>query len=94
VAGDARGAGVSRVLGRRVVTVDRVGGERWRTLPEPVELRLDLLTPAELEHAEIVRERLDAVGLADLRDDDLDFCLCLHERLSGERDEPCVAEGG
>lgn len=78
-----------RQLLRRVTGVDHIGGERWRSRPEPVALRFDRLTADECEGAARVRASLDEFGLSGVSDEDLDFMICLHERLTGEREMPC-----
>ncbi len=79
---------MSRRLARRLAGVD-AAAERWRRAAAESELDLSMLTPAELERAAAVRERLDAVGLSGISDADLEFRLCLHARLGGDREEPC-----
>ena len=48
------------------------------------------MTASELEVAARVRGELERVGLDGINNDDLDFCICLNERLSGQRETPCV----
>jgi hypothetical protein len=81
-----------RQLLQRVTEVDQTGGERWRKRPVLSDLRWEVLTAAECETAAQTRAHLDAVGLPGLSDAELDFMICLNERLAGERDAPCVSE--
>ena len=80
----------------RANRIERVAvhSERHWIRSEISDLRLDLLTAAECEAAASVRDNLDAVGLSGISDAELDFYLCLHERLTGQRDAPCVLGAG
>jgi hypothetical protein len=83
---------MSRALVRRLTVVDRIGGGRWRQRPVRLDLDVGMLTAAECERAAEAAERFNGLGLSGIPDDDLQFWLCLGERLAGARIEPCVAE--
>lgn len=78
-----------RQLLRRVTGVDETGGGRWRKRPVPADLRWDVLTADECEAAARVRASLDELGLSGISDEDLDFLICLNQRLTGARAVPC-----
>jgi hypothetical protein len=74
-------------LKQRVAQLHRAGPVRQ---PTRIDLRFDVLTAAECERAARTRGRLDQRGLHGISDDDLDFSICLNERISGQREGPCV----
>lgn len=84
---------MTRALLRRLSAVDWTGGTPWRSRPDPDDIRWEALTADECERAADVRERLDESGFSGIPDADLDFLICLNERLAGEHDAPCCVDG-
>jgi hypothetical protein len=76
---------------KRVTVIEQLAKEQWGR-PEPSQLHWEVLTPAEAALAQVLNERLWAVGVEGLTDEELDQAICLHERLAGGRGEPCVPE--